>query len=129
MLIELPHGKSRGQWQRMLVDEYGDAPRWSAMIRCPDCEERLSLLDHKIADDGQVTPSVGHWNNAGCAWHTSPKLVGWSPCPPTPEVKPYIAECEKCHKKLRQLGGCGVNAGGYRLLCQPCMQPFLAPTR
>ena len=125
MLTELPNGKGRGKWQRLLVDEFGDHPRWSAMIRCPDCEERLSLVDHVIADDGQVNPSVGHWKNVLCGWHVAPRLGGWSPCPPTPAVQPYLGECDQCHTKVRQLGGCGVNAGGYRFLCQTCMAPFV----
>ena len=85
MSVELPNGKGPGKWQRIIIDEFGDHPRWSAIIRCPECKVFLPIPNHTISADGQVTPSVGHdpkW--PACSWHPTPKLIGWAPCPPRP---------------------------------------------
>lgn len=121
MLIELPNGKGKGKWSRLLIDEFGDHPRWSAMIRCPLCEERLSLVNHTISDDGQVSPSVGHPINTSCSWHVNPKLVGWAPCPPAPEPKPLLEPCGRCGTRGRQLGGWGIG-WGFPLVCPKCIK-------
>jgi hypothetical protein len=122
MLIELPHGKGPGKWQRIIVDEFGDKPRWSAIIRCPACGMYLPIPNHTIAPDGQVTPSVGHPVGA-CGWHPpSPKLLGWAPCPPVPEPRP-VHECATCGIKTRQL--CGWSVTGLGLLCPACMKVLL----
>jgi hypothetical protein len=125
MIIELLNGKGKGKWSRLLLDEFGDRPRWSAMIRCPECDQRLPIINHTISADGQVTPSVGHPIGMSCTWHVSPKLIGWAPCPPAPEIKPYIAECERCHKSTRQLGGWGVGLG-FGTVCPKCIAELSA---
>ena len=118
MITELFNGKKQGQWNRVLVDEFGDRPRWSALLRCPECNERLSLINHTIDDQGRVFPSVGHPLNKTCPWHTSPKLVGWAPCPAAPEPRPLEDPCATCGKRARQLGGWAVGPGG--LMCPDC---------
>jgi len=35
-------------------------------------------LDHEIALDGQVTPSLWH-DDPRCGWHVRAKLEGWAP--------------------------------------------------
>jgi hypothetical protein len=120
MTERLTQGKGPGQWQRVLMEEYGDNPHWSAILRCPTCDVRVPITNHNISAEGQVTPSVSH----SCSWHPTPMLVGWAPCPPTPQPKPYVGECAKCGKNGRQLGGWGI-AGGYPLLCAECIRPFI----
>jgi hypothetical protein len=120
MLIELPNGKGRGQWQRILIDEFSDHPRWTAIIRCPDCGDILPIVNHAISSDGWVTPSVGHPVRVSCTWHVAPKLLGWAPCPPPPAPRETY-ECAKCGVKGRQLAGWGVASGG--LLCPECIKP------
>jgi hypothetical protein len=114
--MELPNGKGRGQWQRVLMDEFGDRPYWSAIIQCPDCGIHLPIPNHTIAADGQVTPSVGH-PVTSCTWHVAPKLLGWAPCPEVPEPRP-TEECSRCGARTRQLGGWSI-AGG--LTCPTCV--------
>lgn len=122
MLIDIPMGKGPGTWRRLLCDEYGDHPKWSAIITCPDCQTKLPIVNHNIDKNGQVTPSVGHPQNPSCPWHPpSPRLLGWSPLPLMPTPLPYHF-CTQCDKKSRQLGGWGV-AGG--LLCSDCMAKLL----
>jgi hypothetical protein len=126
MSIELPNGKGPGKWQRVIVDEFGDTPRWTALIRCPECKVFLPLTDHTIASDGQVTPSVAHDPRLPpCSWHPTPKLLGWSPCPPAPEPKPFHEPCGRCGAKGRQLGGWGVG-WGFLLVCPDCVKQLSA---
>jgi len=122
--IELPRGKKRGQWQRVLIDEFGDQPRWSALIQCPDCGTHLPIPNHTISAEGQVTPSVAHPASA-CAWHPPGlKLLDWAPCPEAPGPLP-THECFRCGAKGRQLSGWAL-AGG--LTCPACFQKLLGQT-
>lgn len=128
MSVELPNGKGPGKWQRIIIDEFGDHPRWSAIIRCPECKVFLPIPNHTISADGQVTPSVGHdpkW--PACSWHPTPKLIGWAPCPPDPEPRPTF-DCGRCGSKGRQLSGWGI-AGGFPLVCPECMKRLLSESR
>lgn len=118
-LLELTNGKAPGQWRRVLVDEFGDVPRWSAIVRCPDCSLRLSIEAHAISEAGQVSPSIGHPVGVSCSWHVTPRLLGWSPCPPAPEPKPFQDPCAACGKRARQLGNWGILGGG--LVCPDCL--------
>jgi hypothetical protein len=118
-LIDLPPGKGRGKWQRVLVDEFGDKPRWSAIIRCPECDMILPIINHAIGNDGRVSPSVGHPKNP-CSWHVTPKLIGWAPCPPAPAPYPFHS-CENCDFKARQLAGWGTWSGGVGVICPKCI--------
>jgi hypothetical protein len=48
-----------------------------AVVYCPKCDRPLSLLKHRIAEDGTVSPSVVcSWE--GCNFHEHIKLVGWN---------------------------------------------------
>ncbi len=48
----------------------------TARIGCPDCGQS-GILDHEIADDGSVTPSI-QCASHGCTYHESGcVLVGW----------------------------------------------------
>lgn len=124
-MIEIPEGSGQGHWQRILVDAYEDAPFWSAIIWCPSCAKPLSLVRHAIADDGQVSPSVGHPDSyAPCGWHVTPKLLGWE-VRPAPTV-PVIELCQRCGAKARMLGGWGTWSGGAGLICPACIQAHTA---
>ncbi len=122
MLIEVPEGKGRGHWQRVIIDEFGDSPCWSAIIWCPDCGKVLALQrGHAIAANGQITPSVGHPDSyPPCPWHTNPRLVGWKELPVP--VRPVLETCEKCGARGRQLAGWGTWCNGRGLICPACIE-------
>lgn len=44
-----------------------------ATFTCPNCQQLGTLVDHDIADDGTVTPSVV----CDCGFHEWIKLEGW----------------------------------------------------
>lgn len=46
-----------------------------ATFTCPNCKQVGTLIDHDIADDGTVTPSVV----CDCGFHEWIYLVGWQP--------------------------------------------------
>lgn len=49
------------------------------MICCPECRRIISISDdHKIADDGTVTPSC-KCPTGYCDFHAKVKLEGWEP--------------------------------------------------
>lgn len=48
----------------------------TASLACPDCKEVFSLTDHKINDDGAVSPSVV-CPREGCSFHEFIILEGW----------------------------------------------------
>jgi hypothetical protein len=57
------------------------ADRWhrfgkTAVLACPGCGRTASLLDHHIADDGKVSPSVD-CPNQHCDFHKFVILEGW----------------------------------------------------
>lgn len=124
-MIDVPEGKGRGHWQRILVDAFGDAPFWSAVIWCPSCTRPLSLVRHAIAANGQVNPSVGHPDSyPPCDWHVNPKLLGWEERPAP--VAPVIVKCQRCGTEARQLGGWGTWSGGDGLICPACITQHMA---
>lgn len=47
------------------------------LFSCPKCGQ-TGLLNHEIADDGTVTPSV-QCPKTGCGFHEMIRLSGWSP--------------------------------------------------
>lgn len=66
---------------RRTDDDTGSAAAWwyfagTAMLRCPNCG-RQCFLNHEIAEDGTVNPSV-ICPFAGCGFHDWITLVGWS---------------------------------------------------
>ena len=57
-----------------------DGPRWYlfggvVFVTCGECSFRSSL-DHDIAGDGTVTPSL-ECPADGCDWHVNARLEGW----------------------------------------------------
>jgi hypothetical protein len=120
MQTEIPEGKGRGHWQRVLLDAQGDSPCWSAIIWCPDCGRILALQrGHAIATNGQITPSVGHPDEyPACPWHTHPRLLGWSVLPTPPQYA--LETCEQCGAQSRSIGGWGTWSGGRGLICRTC---------
>ena len=123
---QLAKGRGPGQWMRLCMDEYGDHPRWAAILRCADCARPLMLVNHTIAADGQVSPSVGHPENyPACSWHPTPRLVGWV-AEPDPEPKPIVATCDRCGATTRQLGGWGTWSKGRGLICPACIKTHTA---
>lgn len=72
MAVELPHGVAKGHWHRYVN---------SVWIRCPKCSY-AAALDHEIAADGTVTPSVEC--PSGCGFHDAVKLADWVPPIQTP---------------------------------------------
>lgn len=128
MLVDIPKGKGRGTWQRWIAFEYDPAKRhWTATICCPDCGEMLSLINHTISDNGQVSPSVGHWKNIACPWHTNPRLVGWESLP-LPELPP-LTTCERYGKKSYDIGGWGTWCNGTGLICGNCFSEHMKGTK
>jgi hypothetical protein len=128
MQTEIPHGKGKGHWQRTLVDELGDNPHWGALVWCPECGRVLFAKDHAISAGGQITPSLGHPDDyPACPWHTHPRLVGWSPVPPTPAPREF-STCESCGVKSRSIGGWGTWSGGRGIICPTCFAGRL-PTK
>ena len=118
MLIELPEGKGPGTWTRVLFDGYTDHPRYSAMICCPSCKRYLNLVNHTIAPDGQVSPSVGHPKEyPPCPYHTYPRLIGWSVIQP-PVTPIYL--CALCHTSTRDLSGWSTWQG-KDVICPACL--------
>ncbi len=63
-----------GEWIRIRDSEI---PRPTARVGCPTCGQS-SALDHEIAADGTVTPSLV-CARSGCKFHDHVKLVGWEP--------------------------------------------------
>lgn len=61
----------RGTWLAILIDGVR-----SARVTCLDCGKSYAL-DHEIAADGTVTPSVACPTD-GCKWHVHIVLDGWS---------------------------------------------------
>ena len=122
MLTDIPNGRGVGQWMRVLVDEFGDHPRWGAMVWCPTCAKPLAVVQHAIDANGCVSPSVGHpLTYPPCPWHPpGVKLLGWDKNPPLPEPLPFH-ECARCHAKDRQLGGWGTWSGGG-IICPECFK-------
>ena len=50
----------------------------TARVACPQCGY-TALLDHEIAADGTVTPSVicPRGDDKQCTWHANVRLAGW----------------------------------------------------
>ena len=127
VLVDIPKGHGRGHWQRVLADEYGDNPRWSAVVWCPDCGLGMSAINHTINANGQISPSLGHPTEyPSCGWHTHPRLIGWAnDFPPTPIVR-MASECECCHSKSRSISNWGMG-WGYKLVCDKCIAIISTP--
>lgn len=128
MLIEIQKATGalvRGTWKHwQYLAPNADAYRWTATICCPDCGKFLNLVNHTIAADGQVSPSVGHPDGyPACNWHTHPRLIGWEqlaaqPLPPAPPPE----TCQNCGTVSRVLGGWGTWSGGAGLICADCIR-------
>lgn len=56
----------------------GGARPWFCCLTVP-----VWRLDHKIADDGTVNPSVQCWADS-CGFHEHVRLVGWDESPRRP---------------------------------------------
>lgn len=73
-MVQIPRLASRGDpgpgWWPATLD--GERTAW---LKCPGGHAG-SLIDHTIAGDGRVTPSVVCSDDA-CAWHVFVQLVGW----------------------------------------------------
>ncbi len=44
-------------------------------VKCPECKG-IGMLDHEVADDGTVTPSL-ECTRKGCTFHKGVMLEGW----------------------------------------------------
>lgn len=68
----------KGTWRPVDFDG-----RMSAILFCPKCGQSMTILDHHIADDGTVTPSVVGPSiacaNSRCDFHDFVKLELWNP--------------------------------------------------
>jgi hypothetical protein len=62
----------KSDWKRTKNIETGIIGAW---IRCPGCK-KVAPLDHEIAKDGSVTPSVV-CPHEGCSFHDFIKLEDW----------------------------------------------------
>lgn len=63
-----------GEWKPAIDASNG---KRSASIVCPLCKQR-SWLDHAIADDGTVSPSIV-CPTEGCTFHVAGRLLSWDP--------------------------------------------------
>jgi hypothetical protein len=121
MQTEIPRGIGKGHWEPVLFEEYGDKPHWSAIVWCPECGKPLNCVNHTIAPNGQISPSLGHpAEYPPCAWHTHPRLVGWEP-KTDPPPHPYCGECTRCGTKARSLSGWGRGWGFTGDVCPKCV--------
>jgi hypothetical protein len=66
--IEIRKGSGKGTWRPVRGGV-------SARLTCPRCGLDAEL-DHQIAADGTVTPSV-ECPTEGCGWHEHVKLKDW----------------------------------------------------
>lgn len=121
MQIEIPHGRGKGHWNRVIVDELGDNPRWGAIVWCPECGRGLFARDHKIDGNGQISPSLGHPTEyPPCGWHTHPRLLDWAPVPPSPQPR-AMNTCARCKCQSRSIGGWGTHGAFVGIICQACI--------
>lgn len=58
------------EWRRITLD--GEE---TARVTCPECKQEY-LLDHVIAPDGKVAPSLDCPTD-GCGFHEMVQLAGW----------------------------------------------------
>jgi hypothetical protein len=58
-----------------LVEQYGNGRDSVLVLRC-NCGKIIRLLDHNVAADGTVSPSLWH-DVPGCGWHVMGRLEGW----------------------------------------------------
>jgi hypothetical protein len=134
MLTEIPRAgpsdkRKPGTWERLIAHtpepEY--LSYWTAIVWCPDCGRGLLASLHTIANDGRVTPSLGHpASYPPCGWHTHPRLLGWEPSnwrlPPSPE----LTTCARCPRQSRSLGGWGLGWGYSSPICDKCIPEVVA---
>lgn len=118
-------GVRKGCYKRVLADEFSDAPRWSAVVFCPECGRGLSLVNHAIAADGTVTPSIGHPDSyrkadgSLCEWHPHARLADWNNAPPP---KPHPSStCARCGVVSRNLSGWGTDGRYLGIICPACI--------
>ena len=71
-LMSDPQWPGPGEWKPVQLQKTGER---TARLVCPDCRCR-ALLDHSIATDGTVTPSVV-CPTEGCNFHEMVRLSGW----------------------------------------------------
>lgn len=118
-LTLIPQGTGPGTWRRVMVDEFTDHPRYTAIVTCPTCHRHLFAINHSIAEDGQISPSLGHpVEYPPCSWHESPKLLGWAPVPEI--TRRPLFHCAKCATTTYQLSGWSTY-GGDKLICPSCL--------
>ena len=73
-MMTLPRGKGKGEWWLLNDQRHGEAIL-SASIHCPICDHKY-YLDHTIASDGTVTPSLV-CPSPNCTFHENVRLDGW----------------------------------------------------
>ena len=71
LMIPQSNDYNPGTWKGLITPEGR-----KASFTCPDCGRTGSLSDHKIADDGTVSPSVV-CSYENCHFHEFIKLDGW----------------------------------------------------
>lgn len=67
MKTKLKKGIGPGTWRRMGLRVF---------VTCPECGV-TAQLDHKVDDQGNVTPSLDCPNDV-CSWHVYAVLGGWT---------------------------------------------------
>lgn len=58
-----------------LVAQHGEGRSEVLVLRC-NCGKIIRLLDHQVAQDGRITPSIWH-DIPDCGWHVYGRLDGW----------------------------------------------------
>lgn len=61
-----------GSWKLIMQDS-----RMVVRVACPGCGVKGTLLDHEIAPDGTVSPSL--LCPDACGFHEEVQLEGWNP--------------------------------------------------
>ena len=129
-LIDIPRCPSddtfaKGTWTRMLFHtaEPEFKAYWSAIICCPECGKYLNLVNHKIAADGQISPSVGHPNSyPPCGWHVTPKLLDWLPEEWGLLPQNEVEICAGCGRQSHSIGGWGTWNKSRGIACPACLK-------
>lgn len=74
-MIDLPRTSHRwpkgGEWKPLRSEG-----THTASVRCPECDELATLIDHTIAPNGMISPSL-QCPTKDCTWHVNARLAGW----------------------------------------------------
>lgn len=102
----------------------------SDVVFCPECGRGLSLINHSIAPDGTVTPSISHpeshrkADGSLCSWHPTARLLD-RPNLPAPSPMP-LSTCARGEAKSRSVDGWGSVGNFTGIVCAKCFRELVA---